>query len=270
MNKAAPQFFVKTDGDGRTRRIAYRLDPPRSGKPLLVWFPGFKSDMRSTKATALADFAAREGYGCLRFDYSGHGESEGAFEDGTVSQWLDEARDAVGLALDQNPAPTVFVGSSMGAWIALLLARVLKPAGMVLIAPAWDMTRLMLERATPEARETLAREGRYLRPSAYDTEPYVITRALILDGENHLLGGSPIPLDVPIRILHGLRDTDVPWERSLELLNLLAGEDVRLTLVKDGEHRLSRPQDLDLLFSLVSEVAAHASASSAIARNPSL
>jgi pimeloyl-ACP methyl ester carboxylesterase len=193
----------------------------------------------------------------LRFDYSGHGESAGRFEDGTIGAWLAEAERVASLA--STASRVVFVGSSMGAWIALLLARrqpaasIGKPAGVVLIAPAWNMTRLMHERAPEEARVALDRDGFYLRPSAYDGGAYVITKALIDSGERHLLTAAPTAYDGPVRILHGCRDQDIPWRHSLALLDLLGGGDVRLTLVKDGEHRLSRPQDLALLFSMLEE-----------------
>lgn len=248
-----PQFIVAGQHD-TSRRIACLFRPPsRVSAPVLVWFPGFKSDMVSIKATALASWAAHEGSGCLRFDYSGHGQSGGVFEEGTISRWLDEAETVVGRYCAD--APLVFVGSSMGAWIALLLGlRLGPPRAFVLIAPAWDMTRLMWERGTDEARQTLLRDGVYLRPSAYG-EPYPITRALIEDGRQHCFGDRPIPLDVPVRILHGKRDADIPWRHSLDLMERLTGDDVRLMLVKDGEHRLSRPQDTALLFQLIREFA---------------
>ncbi len=220
---------------------------------MLVWFPGFKSDMASTKAAALAEFAAREGFGCLRFDYSGHGQSEGAFENGTISRWLEDAEAVV--ATLSGDAPLVYVASSMGGWIALLLSRLRPPKALVLIAPAWDMTRMMWERASADARDTLMRDGRYLRPSAYDPQPYAITRALIEDGRRHLFQGARVPVEAPIRIMHGLLDPDVPWQHSVELLDRIDSADIRLTLIKDGEHRLSRPQDLALLFALIAEVA---------------
>jgi alpha-beta hydrolase superfamily lysophospholipase len=237
--------------------IAYRFDEPRGNQPVFIWFCGFKSDMDSIKATALREWAVQNGAGCLRFDYSGHGQSGGRFEEGTVTAWLGQA-----LALHEHvlqDGGAVFVGSSMGGWIALLLARTLiagggpAPKGIVLIAPAWDMTRLMWERAPQEAREAIPRDGVYYRPSAYSQEPYAITRTLIEDGKRHLSGEGPAPLDVPIRILHGCQDPDVPWRHSLGLFDAIACPDMRLTLIKDGEHRLSRPQDLELLFTALQE-----------------
>ncbi len=237
--------------------IAYRYRKPKENKPTFVWFCGFRSEMESLKANAVSQWAQENGAGCLRFDYSGHGNSGGRFEDGTIGAWLAQAAAVYEHALSGGPA--VFVGSSMGAWIALLLARRLASnasrqlKGMILIAPAWDMTRLFWERAPAEARESIARAGVYYRPSACGDGDYAITKALIEDGERHLLGSGPVPLTVPIRILHGCQDPDVPWRHSLALLDVVACPDMRLTLIKDGEHRLSRPQDLALLFTALLE-----------------
>jgi acetyl esterase/lipase len=237
--------------------IAYRFHEQQGDKPVYVWFCGFKSGMDSIKAAALADWAVRNGAGCLQFDYSGHGRSGGRFEEGTITAWLNQA-----LAVHQHvlqARDAVFVGSSMGGWIALLLARALTdagrpaPKGIVLIAPAWDMTRLMWDRAPQEAREAVLRDGVYHRPSAYSQEPYAVTRTLIEDGERHLFGEGPVPLNVPVRILHGCQDPDVPWRHSLALLGVIACPDMHLTLIKDGDHRLSRTQDLNLLFTVLRE-----------------
>jgi pimeloyl-ACP methyl ester carboxylesterase len=261
MNGGKLQFIVATGGDGAPRKIAVRLAAPASpGAPTLIWFPGFRSDMGSVKAAALAGFAAERGFGCLRFDYSGHGQSCGKFEDGSISDWIDEAQ-AV-LALAPAGSPLIFVGSSMGAWIALNLAARLRveTAGLVLIAPAWDMTRLMWERGTEEARQELLRTGVYHRVSAYSPEPYPITLRLIEDGRRWCFNEGPVAVSAPVRILHGQRDSDIPWQHSLALAGQLTGDDVRLTLIKDGEHRLSRPQDLAALFGLIGEIAGIAQA----------
>ncbi len=258
MNAQVLQLVRTGDLGESTIPIACRFAKAKADKPVFVWFCGFKSDMDSLKAAALADWAERNGAGCLRFDYSGHGKSGGRFEDGTIGLWLAQAAAVCSHALARGEA-FVFAGSSMGGWIALLLARALKakgqpvPKGILLIAPAWDMTRMMWDRASPEAREAIARDGVYLRPSAYSPEPYPITRHLIEEGNRHLIGKGPVNLDVPIRILHGCEDLDVPWQHSLELLEIVTGRDLRLTLVKDGEHRLSRPSDLALLFGMLSE-----------------
>lgn len=237
--------------------IAYRFQKPEGNQPIFVWFCGFKSEMESVKASALSHWARENGAGCLRFDYSGHGKSSGRFEEGTISAWLGQAAAVCAHTLEANPA--VFVGSSMGGWIALLLARGFASQaapglkGIALIAPAWDMTRLFWERAPAEVRGTILRDGVYCRPSAYGDGPYAITKALIDDGERHVLGAGPVALSVPIRILHGLQDPDIPWGHSLALLNAIACPDMRLTLIKDGEHRLSRPQDLALLYATLRE-----------------
>jgi alpha-beta hydrolase superfamily lysophospholipase len=214
--------------------------------------------MGGLKAEELSHWTSAAGAGCLRFDYSGHGRSGGQFEDGTISTWLDEAAAVHDAALGPG-GPTVFVGSSMGAWIALLLARSLAtegramPKGIILIAPAWDMTRLIWQRLPPEARASVERDGVFYRPSAYGDGPYPITKTIVEDGENHLLGKGPVALNVPIRILHGCQDPDVPWRHSLELMDVIAGADIRLTLIKDAEHRQSRPEDLALLRATLAE-----------------
>jgi pimeloyl-ACP methyl ester carboxylesterase len=270
MNGEELQLLMPGAHGEPTVSIACRFQKPEAGKPVFVWFCGFKSEMGSVKASALSEWTAANGAGCLRFDYSGHGKSGGQFEQGTISAWLGQAAAVCAHALRGTPA--VFVGSSMGGWIALLLARqlgqVLSPLGekdrmrgdsacnlrgIVLIAPAWDMTRLFWDRAAPEAREAILRDGVYYRPSAYGGEASAITKALIDDGERHLSGDGPIALSAPVRILHGCQDPDIPWQRSLTLLGRIACPDTRLTLVKDGEHRLSRPQDLALLFSTLAE-----------------
>ncbi len=231
-------------GDGL--ELAWRR---RAGRgPGVVFLGGFNSDMTSTKAEELSAFCGAQGRAFLRFDYSGHGASGGRFEDGTIGRWAEDAA----VALDRlTEGPQVLVGSSMGGWIALLLAlrRPGRVAALVGIAAAPDFTARMAEELPADAREAIAREGVWLRPSEYGA-PYPITRALLEDGERHLLlrgGGGPIPLSVPVRLLHGQRDPDVPWELSLRVAAAVAAEDVQVALVKDGDHRLSRPQDLALL-----------------------
>ena len=225
--------------------LAWARLPGRT--PTLVFLPGLRSDMQGTKAQLAAALCAEHGYACLRLDYSGHGASGGRFEDGTIGSWADDAR----LLLDQLTAgPVVLAGSSMGGWIALLLARErpARIAGLLGIAPAPDFTeRLMWASMMPQERERLLRDGVLRVPSEYG-EPLPITRALIEDGRRHLvLDSGKIPVACPVRLLHGQMDPDVPWELSLTLAAQLASRDVRLTLIKDGNHRLSRPADLALL-----------------------
>lgn len=239
-------FLHRPDGV----RLAYRHHPGRG--PTVAFLPGFRSHMGGEKATALAAHCAAQGRATLRLDYSGHGASDGRFTDGTVGDW---ARDAL-LVLDRVPGPLVLVGSSMGGWIALLaaLARPERVAALVGVAAAPDFTEaLMWDSMAPSERAVLRRDGVLHVPSAYgDALP--VTLRLIEDGRRHLLLGAPIPLHCPVRLLHGQADPDVPWETSLRLAARLAGRDVRVTLVKDGDHRLSRPQDLAVLVGLLDEV----------------
>lgn len=214
--------------------------------PTIVFLPGFHSDMAGDKATALAAFAATRGQAMLRFDYSGHGASDGAFTDGTIGRW---AADALAVIDALTDGKLVLVGSSMGGWLALktAIARPDRVAALVGIAAAPDFTQtLMWESMTFEERATLMRTGVLHIPSQYG-EPTPITRALIEDGRNHLLLGDPIPFAGPVRLLHGQQDPDVPWEMALRIAEQLTTPDVELTLIKDGDHRLSRPRDLALL-----------------------
>ncbi|MBC8012672.1 MAG: alpha/beta fold hydrolase [Methyloceanibacter sp.] len=247
MDDREPQFLEV--GDGRRRRIAYRFaDAPRGGGLALLWLPGFLSDMASTKALTLADWARTNGVSMLRFDYSGHGLSPGNLLETSVGDWLEEAGTALHLVGERR---TILVGSSLGGWIALLLARQLaregalkRLAGLVLIAPAWDMTeRLMWRKMSAKTQGKIEREGVYYAPSLYG-DPYPLTRLLIEEGRSHLLGNGTIDLDLPVRILQGMCDPDVPWGHALDLVDLLCCDDVEVTLIKDGDHRQSREQDL--------------------------
>lgn len=214
--------------------------------PTIVFLPGFRSDMTGDKATALAAFCAERDRACLRLDYSGHGASGGRFEDGTIGLWT---QDALTLIDRHAEGPLILVGSSMGGWIALLaaLARPDRVAALVGIAAAPDFTETLMWDAMGAAeREALLRDGVLRIPSAYG-DPTPVTRALIEDGRTRLLLGGPIPLRCPVRLLQGQRDEDVPWEIALRLAARLESQDVTVTLVKDGDHRLSRPQDLALL-----------------------
>jgi pimeloyl-ACP methyl ester carboxylesterase len=214
--------------------------------PTVVFLPGFRSDMTGDKATALAHFCAERGLGMLRFDYSGHGASSGDFTDGTIGAW---AADALAVIDGLTSGPLVLVGSSMGGWIALLvaIARPERMASLVGIAAAPDFTqRLMWDAMAPPERETLARDGVLYVPSQYG-EPTPITLKLIQDGADHLVLTAPMRIRCPVRLLHGQADPDVPWELALRIAEQVETPDVRVILVKDGDHRLSRPSDLDLL-----------------------
>lgn len=209
--------------------------------------------MDSTKARALDAEAARRGLGLLRFDYSGHGSSDGRIEDGAISRWLEET---LAILRAESVGPQVILGSSMGGYLALLAARALdeaaetdRLAGLILIAPAVDFTEsLIWQRAPEEARRAIMDEGAWLRPSAYSQQPDCFTRALIEDGRKHLLLGNMIRTHCPVVVLQGMRDEDVPYAHALKLMERLGGDPATLTLIKDGDHRLSRQQDLQLMF----------------------
>ena len=225
-------------------RLAWARLPGR--QPGVVFLPGFRSDMEGSKAIALRDHCAATGRAMLRFDYGGHGTSAGRFEDGTIGQW---AADAIAVLDALTEGPQLLVGSSMGGWIALLVARArpARVAGLIGLAPAPDFTTELMWPAFTEAQRAEIMENGVLQlPSQYG-EPTPITRALIEDGPRHNLLDAPIPLRCPVRILQGMRDPDVPWRHALRLVNALEGDDVRLHLIKDGDHRLSRPEDLALL-----------------------
>ena len=255
MNDSVLQTIEVGTGND-VRRIAVRI---RDGAaPGLFWLGGFKSDMKGTKAVALDEWAEAQGRACIRFDYSGHGESGGDFADGTIGRWLEES---VAVFSACAEGPQVLVGSSMGGWIALLLVQALKGrrlagsvAGLVLIAPAVDFTEeLMWKKFSPEVKRQIETEGAWQRPSQYSEAPYPITRGLIEDGRKHLLLGGLIETGCPVRILQGVKDPDVPWQHAVDLSSRLARDDVVLTLVKDGDHRLSRPEDIERLIAAVAE-----------------
>jgi pimeloyl-ACP methyl ester carboxylesterase len=236
-------------GDGEARRpIAIEQRP--GSAPGLFWLGGFRSDMAGTKAMRLDAIGAERGAEVTRFDYSGHGRSGGDFDDGTISRWLEEALEVFAMTHGQQ----VVVGSSMGGWLALLLQKALLARGasrvraLVLIAPAADMTEaLMLEGFTKKERKAFEKDGYVEQPSDYSDEPYRINRALIEDGRRDLMFGSPIDMGVPMTILQGAKDKDVPKEHAFRLMQHLLTDPVTFTLVPDGDHRLSRDEDLRLL-----------------------
>jgi pimeloyl-ACP methyl ester carboxylesterase len=250
--------FLEIGTGAERRAVAVREHLGTS--PGLFWLSGYKSDMKGTKAEGLARWAEQAGRACVRFDYSGHGESGGIFADGTIGRWL---ADGLGVFDACCRGPQILIGSSMGGWLALLVARALRQrrqvgpasvAGLVLIAPAVDFTEeLMWKRFTPAIKRELEEKGVWARPSEYSPEPYLVTRQLIEEGRNHLLLGGMIETGCPVRILQGVEDPDVPWRHAVELVSRLASDDVVLTLVKDGDHRLSRPEDIERLIRAVAE-----------------
>ena len=240
-------FLARPDG----HRLAWRK--VEGAGPVVVWLGGFRSDMAGTKAQVLADWAQARGRAYVRFDYFGHGESQGDFAQGTITRWRDDAL-AVLETLVEGPA--VLVGSSMGGWISCLVAGAApeRVAAMVLIAPAPDFTeKLMAPEMTPADRAQMAATGVWLRPSEYG-EPYPITRELLEDGARWSILPGPVNIDAPVRILQGGADPDVPWRHALELAQAIRGENVVFTLIKDGDHRLSRAQDLARLTAALDEL----------------
>lgn len=253
-----PQFLDLNGTSTAYRRIEGRV-------PGLVWLGGYRSDMLGTKAEALGKWAAANDHGFLRFDYSGHGESGGVFAEGTISKWLDES---VAVLRRLTQGPQVLVGSSMGGWIALRLIEELRKggegariAGLVLLAPAPDFTFDLIEPSlTAGQRQELEEKGYFEEQSEYSSEPNIYTRALLEDGrENRVLTG-PIDTHCPVHILQGMADPDVPHEHALKLAALLPADDLTLSLIPGGDHRLSRPQDIALLLRTVEEVMAQAQA----------
>src|SRR3954468_5947029 len=250
--------FLEVGRNSSARKIAVRARA--GGVPGVFWLSGFNSDMEGTKALALDAWAAEHGRACVRFDYSGHGISGGAFIDGTIGRWLEEST----AVFDRfGDGPQIVIGSSMGGWMALLLAREIMRRrgtsraslkGLVLIAPAPDFTEeLMWKGFSPQVRDEIESNGVWLRPSQYG-EPYPITRTLIEEGRNHLLLGSTIEVGCPVRILQGAQDPDVPWQHAFALTHRLPSDDVVLTMIQDGDHRLSRPQDIARIIAAVKEI----------------
>ncbi len=244
MNNS-PDSISRPDG----ARIAYRK--LAGGAPGVMFLGGFHSDMTGTKATALEAHCRAVGRAFVRFDYTGHGASSGEFEEGTIGRW---AEDAVAVLDEVAEGPQVLVGSSMGGWIMLLaaLARPERVCGLVGVAAAPDFTEDLIWNELPdEARRAMERDGRRLRPSEYDEAGYPITLRLIEEGRAHLLLRRPIAISCPVRLIHGERDGEVPWEVSRRRSEALASEDVTLTLVEEGDHRLSEPADLERLMAVV-------------------
>jgi len=242
-----PRILARADG----ATIAYHKS--RGKEPGVVFLGGFNSDMTGTKAMALEAHCRTTGRSFLRFDYFGHGRSSGDFTEGTIGRW---AEDAVCAIDELTEGPQVLIGSSMGGWIMLLaaLARPDRVAALIGIAAAPDFTEaLMWHHWAPEIRERLKRDGRVEKPSDYGEAPYVVTLKLIEDGRDHLVLERPIAVHCPVRLIHGMRDTDVPWEHALAICEKLLSSHVTVTLVKDGDHRLSRDEDLARLRRILDE-----------------
>ena len=256
MTVLEPEFLDVGEGEA-ARQIAMLVRPaqPNTDLPALVWLSGYRSDMSGSKAIEIDRLASELGAACIRLDYSGHGLSGGAFTDGTISRWLEEA-----LAVIRHIAPDrmILVGSSMGGWIALRVAQEIarhggpKLEGMVLIAPAPDFTSDLIEpNLRKKERTSLEQRGYFEERSQYSPEPNIYTRALIEDGrENRVLTGI-IETGCPIHILQGMKDADVPYLHAMKLVEHLPADDVVLTFIRDGDHRLSRPQDIERLRSAV-------------------
>ncbi len=244
-----PQYLERPDG----LKIAYHATPGKltevqgRQKPDVLFLGGFMSDMTGTKATHLEAHCVQQGLAYTRFDYSGHGQSAGAFKDGTIGQW---ARDAIAIIDKITSGPLILVGSSMGGWIMLLaaLARKERIAGLVGIAAAPDFTEdLMWAQFSDAQKSEITKNGALIEPTEYGDDPYTITQALIEDGRNQLLLRNPIKLECPVRLIQGMQDPDVPWQTAIRLTQALVSKDVRIDLIKTGDHRLSETDQLDVI-----------------------
>jgi pimeloyl-ACP methyl ester carboxylesterase len=244
---------------GRGSIAYHRLEGAKStagttAQPGIVFLGGFMSDMTGTKAAWLEDFTAGTGQSYLRFDYSGHGQSDGLFTEGTIGSWLQDTLDVLDRLTE---GPQILIGSSMGGWLALLAAlqRPDRVAGLIGVAAAPDFTEdLILNELSEIQRATLLRDGQVAVPSDYGEDPYIITQALIDEGRAHLLLKAPIALTCPVHLLHGMKDPDVPWQTALRITGKLETDQVAVTLVKDGDHRLARPQDLSRIGAAVMDM----------------
>ena len=261
MTEQAAEFLqIGVGDDARDIALIHRHATSQPDAPMLVWLGGYRSDMTGTKAVELDRFAAENGLACLRLDYSGHGASGGDFKRGTISRWLEEA---IAVVRAKSSSRVVLIGSSMGGWIALRMVEELRKgdgapsvAGLVLIAPAPDFTAELIEPSLTDAEKTsLLEKGYFEEHSEYSPEPNIFTRALMEDGrQNRVLQGI-ITTGCPVHILQGMRDPDVPYQHALKLVEHLPADDVVLTLIRDGDHRLSRPQDIDRMLAAVKTLA---------------
>jgi pimeloyl-ACP methyl ester carboxylesterase len=258
-DNAATEPSILTVGTGAAARdiaVLCRAATKRGAKTALVWLGGYRSDMTGTKAVQLDALAQELGLAAIRFDYSGHGMSGGTFREGTISRWLEEA---IAVLEHAKPKRIILVGSSMGSWIALRLVQELKKRkkapkmdGLVLIAPAPDFTTELIEpNLTDSQRQSLSDRGYFEEHSEYSSQPDVYTRELIEDGRKNAVLVGIIETGCPVHILQGMKDPDVPYSHALKLVEFLPADDVVLTLIRDGDHRLSRPQDIDKMRSAV-------------------
>lgn len=257
MSEGETQFVTVGEGAHR-RRIAYLAQRAKAGQSTVMWMIGLKSDMVSTKAAALAAWALEQGLGCLRFDYSGHGQSGGDFEQATLSDWAEEALQVLDCA--DVEGPIILMGSSTGAQVALMVLKRLIEAqperskrvkALVLVAPAWDLADLMWDELPASARAEIESKGLWMRPSPYDSSGYAITKTFIEDGRRHRFKGADFNPGRPVLVLQGAQDRDVPLAYALELEQVLSGGWVKTTVIPDGDHRLSRPEDIQQLLALV-------------------
>ncbi|WP_418136321.1 alpha/beta hydrolase [Agrobacterium sp. El2ro-1b] len=261
MTEQTAEFLhIGMGEDARNIALLHRPATSQPDAPTLVWLGGYRSDMTGTKAVELDRFAAENGLACLRLDYSGHGASGGDFNKGTISRWLEEA---LAVVRAKASSRVVLVGSSMGGWIALRMIEELRKAGggpsvagLVLIAPAPDFTQELIEPSLSDAEKTsLAERGYFEEHSDYSPEPNIFTRALMEDGKQNRVLTGIITTGCPVHILQGMRDPDVPYQHALKLIEHLPADDVVLTLIRDGDHRLSRPQDIERMLAAVKALA---------------
>lgn len=252
MKKESARFLELPNG----KQIAYHKT--EGSAPTVLFFGGFKSDMTGIKAVSLEQWCQANKRAFVRFDYSGHGQSSGTFESGTIGEWLDDAL----AVIDQlTKGPLILIGSSMGGWLSLLaaIARPERTHALITLACATDFTqRLLLPMFSAEEKQQLHAQGSLLIPCDYDDQqPYPITRDLLDEGENHLLLDASIPIHCPVRMFHGMQDPDVPWDFSRRTCEQLESNDATLTLIKQGDHRLSEPADLQLIFSGLEQLVSH-------------
>jgi pimeloyl-ACP methyl ester carboxylesterase len=261
MTEQAAEFLhIGMGEDARNIAFLHRPATSQPDAPTLVWLGGYRSDMTGTKAVELDRFAAENGLACLRLNYSGHGASGGDFNKGTISRWLEEA---LAVVRAKASSRVVLVGSSMGGWIALRMIEELRKsggapsvAGLVLIAPAPDFTQELIEPSLSDAEKTsLAERGYFEEHSDYSPEPNIFTRALMEDGKQNRVLTGIITTGCPVHVLQGMRDPDVPYQHALKLIEHLPSDDVVLTLIRDGDHRLSRPQDIERMLAAVKALA---------------